>query len=210
MGLACLPVGREFEIWDFTKVPRRRRQLKKENDRMGGIHGTTVLSVRHKGKVVMAGDGQVTLEHTIMKHTARKVRKIYNERVLAGFAGATADAFTLFSKFEEKLEQYNGNLARAAVELAKEWRTDRILRRLEALLIVADHEHSLVISGNGDVIEPDDGVTAIGSGGPYAHAAAKALTEYSNLDARAIAESAMKIAASICIYTNDRIIVEEL
>ncbi len=177
---------------------------------MEKMHGTTVLSVRHKGKVVMAGDGQVTLEHTIMKHSARKVRKIYNDRVLAGFAGATADAFTLFSKFEEKLEQYNGNLVRAAVELAKEWRTDRVLRRLEALIIVADHEHSLVISGNGDVIEPDDGVTAIGSGGPYAHAAAKALTEYSNLDAKAIAESAMKIAASICIYTNDRIIIEEL
>ena len=174
------------------------------------MRGTTVLSVRHRGKVVMAGDGQVTLEHTIMKHTARKVRRIYNDRVLAGFAGATADAFTLFAKFEEKLEQYNGNLVRAAVELAKEWRTDRVLRRLEALLIVADLEHSLVISGNGDVIEPDDGVTAIGSGGPYAHAAAKALTEFSSLEARAIAEEAMKIAASICIYTNDRIIVEEL
>ena len=177
---------------------------------MHKIQGTTILAVRHKGKVVMAGDGQVTLERTIMKHTAKKVRKIYNERVLAGFAGATADAFTLFGKFEEKLEQYNGNLVRAAVELAKDWRTDRLLRRLEALLVVADAEHSLIISGNGDVIEPDDGVTAIGSGGPYAHAAAKALTDFSNLDARAIAEEAMKIAASICIYTNDRIIVEEL
>jgi ATP-dependent HslUV protease subunit HslV len=177
---------------------------------MEKMRGTTVLCVRHKGKVVMAGDGQVTLENTIMKHTARKVRKVYNDRVLAGFAGATADAFTLFGKFEEKLEQYNGNLVRAAVELAKDWRTDRLLRRLEALLVIADAEHSLVISGNGDVIEPDDGVTAIGSGGPYAHAAAKALTQFSNLDARAIAEEAMKIAASICIYTNDRIIVEEL
>jgi len=177
---------------------------------MEKMRGTTILSVRHNGKVVMAGDGQVTLGHTIVKHTARKVRKIYNDRVLAGFAGATADAFTLFGKFEEKLEQYNGNLVRAAVELAKDWRTDRLLRRLEALLVVADAEHSLVISGNGDVIEPDDGVTAIGSGGPYAHAAAKALTEFSNLDARAIVEEAMKIAASICIYTNDRIIVEEL
>jgi len=174
------------------------------------IKGTTILCVRHKGKVVMAGDGQVTLEHTVMKHTARKVRRIYQDRVLAGFAGATADAFTLFAKFEEKLEQYNGNLLRAAVELAKDWRTDRILRRLEALLIIADREHSLVISGNGDVIEPDDGVTGIGSGGPYAHAAAKALIEFSDLDARAIAEEAMKIAASICIYTNDRIILEEL
>ncbi len=177
---------------------------------MDQIRATTVLSVRHKGKVVMAGDGQVTLEHTIMKHTAKKVRKIYNDRVLAGFAGASADAFTLFAKFEEKLEQYNGNLIRAAVEMAKDWRTDRVLRRLEALLIVADSEHSLIISGNGDVIEPDDGVTAIGSGGPYAHAAAKALTEFSDLDARTIAEEAMKIAASICIFTNERITVEEL
>jgi ATP-dependent HslUV protease subunit HslV len=177
---------------------------------MQKLHSTTILCVRHKGKVVMAGDGQVTLENTIMKHTARKVRKIYHDRVLAGFAGATADAFTLFSKFEEKLEQYNGNLLRAAVELAKDWRTDRILRRLEALLIVADAERSLVISGNGDVIEPDDGVTAIGSGGPYAHAAAKALTTFSNLDAKEIAQEAMKIAASICVYTNDRIIMEEL
>jgi ATP-dependent HslUV protease, peptidase subunit HslV len=182
----------------------------KETLAMETMHGTTILSVRHKGKVVMAGDGQVTLEQTIMKHTARKVRKIYQDKVLAGFAGATADAFTLFGKFEEKLEQYNGNLVRAAVELAKDWRTDRLLRRLEALLVVADAEHSLIISGNGDVIEPDDGVTAIGSGGPYAHAAAKALTEHSDLDARAIVQEAMKIAASICIYTNDRIVVEEL
>jgi len=177
---------------------------------MSKMHGTTVLCVRHKGKVVMAGDGQVTLEHTIMKHTAKKVRKIYHDRVLAGFAGATADAFALFAKFEEKLEQYNGNLLRAAVELAKEWRTDRVLRHLEALLIVSDSEHSLVISGNGDVIEPDDGVIAIGSGGPYAQAAAKALAQFSNLDARAITEEAMKIAASICIYTNAQIVVEEL
>lgn len=177
---------------------------------MVNIKGTTILCVRHKGKVVMAGDGQVSLGQTVMKHTAKKVRRIYQERVLAGFAGATADAFTLFAKFEEKLEQYNGNLLRAAVELAKDWRTDRILRRLEALLIIADKEHSLVISGNGDVIEPDDGVTAIGSGGPYAHAAAKALTQFSDLDAKAIAEEAMKIAASICIYTNDRIVLEEL
>lgn len=174
------------------------------------LKSTTILCIRHRGKTVMAGDGQVTLDQTIMKHTARKVRKIYQDRVLAGFAGATADAFTLFTKFEEKLEQYNGNLLRAAVELAKDWRTDRILRRLEALLIVADRDHSLIISGNGDVIEPDDGVTAIGSGGPYAHAAAKALIRHSNLDARAIAEEAMRIAASICIYTNDQIIIEEL
>ncbi|MCJ7640974.1 MAG: ATP-dependent protease subunit HslV [Desulfobacterales bacterium] len=177
---------------------------------MKRMRSTTVLCVRHRGKVVMAGDGQVTLESTIMKHTAKKVRRIYHDKVLAGFAGATADAFTLFGKFEEKLEEYNGNLLRAAVELAKDWRTDRILRRLEALLIVADPEHSLLISGNGDVIEPDDNVAAIGSGGPYAHAAAKALSQFSSLEARAIAEEAMKIAASICIYTNDRIAVEEL
>jgi ATP-dependent HslUV protease subunit HslV len=174
------------------------------------MKSTTVLSVRHRGRVVMAGDGQITFEHTIMKHTAKKVRKIYNNRVLAGFAGTSADAFTLFGKFESKLEQFNGNLMRAAVELAKEWRTDRILRRLEALLIVADTDHSLVISGTGDVIEPDEGVTAIGSGGPYAHAAAKALVDHSDLDARSIAEEAMKIAASICIYTNNNITVEEL
>jgi ATP-dependent HslUV protease subunit HslV len=158
----------------------------------------------------MAGDGQITFEHTVMKSTARKVRKIYNDRVLAGFAGTSADAFTLFGRFESKLEQFNGNLMRAAVELAKEWRTDRILRRLEALLIVADKDRSLVISGTGDVIEPDEGVTAIGSGGAYAHAAAKALVDHSELDAKSIAEEAMKIAASICIYTNDNIVVETL
>ncbi len=174
------------------------------------IRGTTVLCVRHKGKTVMAGDGQVTLEATVMKHTAKKVRKLYQDRVLAGFAGATADAFTLFSKFEEKLEQYNGNLLRAAVELAKDWRTDRILRRLEALLLVADSDHALILSGNGDVIEPDDGIVAIGSGGPFAQAAAKALTLFSDLEARAIVEEAMKIAASICIYTNENVTIEDL
>jgi ATP-dependent HslUV protease subunit HslV len=177
---------------------------------MKRMRSTTVLCVRHRGKVVMAGDGQVTLESTIMKHSAKKVRRIYHDKVLAGFAGATSDAFTLFGKFEEKLEQYSGNLLRAAVELAKDWRTDRVLRRLEALLIVADAEHSLIISGNGDVIEPDDEVAAIGSGGPYAHAAAKALSQFSALETKAIVEEAMKIAASICIYTNDRIVVEEL
>jgi ATP-dependent HslUV protease subunit HslV len=172
--------------------------------------GTTILCVRHKGRVVLAGDGQVTFENTVMKHSARKVRKMFQDRVLAGFAGATADAFTLFSRFEEKLEQYNGNLMRAAVELAKDWRTDRILRRLEALLIVADKEKSLIISGTGDVIEPDEGVASIGSGGAYALAAAKALIRHSDLDARALAEEAMRIAASICIYTNDRVVLEEL
>jgi ATP-dependent HslUV protease subunit HslV len=174
------------------------------------LKGTTILSVRHKGKIVMAGDGQVTLENTVMKHRARKVRKLYNDKVLAGFAGATADAFTLFERFEQKLDQYNGNLLRAAVELAKDWRTDRLLRRLEALLVVADQEYSLIISGNGDVIEPDDGIVAIGSGGPYAQAAARALTLHSKLDSKAIASEAMRITAEICIYTNDQIVIEEL
>lgn len=174
------------------------------------IKGTTILAVRHKGKTVIAGDGQVSLEQVVMKHSARKVRKIYNDNVLAGFAGATADAFTLFEKFEGKLEQYRGNLLRSAVELAKDWRTDKILRRLEALLIVANKDQSLIISGNGDVIEPDDEVTAIGSGGAYALAAAKALVKHSDLDARAIAEEAMRIAASICVYTNSEIVIEEL
>ena len=172
--------------------------------------GTTILCVRHKGRVVLAGDGQVTFEKTVMKQSAKKVRKMFHDKVLAGFAGATADAFTLFARFEEKLEQYHGNLTRAAVELAKDWRTDRILRRLEALLIVADKENMLVISGTGDVIEPDEGVASIGSGGPYALAAARALIRYSDLDARTMAEEAMRIAASICIYTNDRIVLEEL
>jgi len=158
----------------------------------------------------MAGDGQVTLESTVMKHRARKVRKIYEDKVLAGFAGTTADAFTLFERFEEKLQQYSGNILRAAVELAKDWRTDRVLRRLEALLLVADREHSLIISGTGDVVEPDDGIIGIGSGGAYAQAAAKALVLHSELDARRIAEEAMRIAAEICIYTNDQIVVEEL
>ncbi len=178
--------------------------------RSAPIRGTTILSVRHRGKVVMAGDGQVTLESTVMKHRARKVRKIYEDKVLAGFAGTTADAFTLFERFEEKLQQYSGNILRAAVELAKDWRTDRVLRRLEALLLVADKEHSLIISGTGDVVEPDDGIIGIGSGGAYAQAAAKALVLHSELDARRIAEEAMRIAAEICIYTNDQIVVEEL
>lgn len=158
----------------------------------------------------MGGDGQVTFGATVMKHNAKKIRKIYNDSILTGFAGATADAFTLFEKFEAKLEQYRGNLTRAAVELAKDWRTDRILRRLEALLAVVDRDHSLVISGNGDVIEPEDGILAIGSGGPYAQAAARALVEHSTLDARAVVEKAMEIAADICIYTNREIVVEEL
>jgi ATP-dependent HslUV protease, peptidase subunit HslV len=174
------------------------------------MHGTTIVAVRHRGKVVLAGDGQVTLGQTVLKHNARKLRRLYQGKVLAGFAGATADAFTLFEKFEEKLESMNGSLRRAAVGLAKDWRTDRILRRLEALLVVADAESTLVISGAGDVVEPDDGVIAIGSGGNYALAAAKALVRHGDLDARAVAEEAMRIAATICVFTNDQVTVEEL
>jgi len=174
------------------------------------IKGTTILAVRHKGKVVMAGDGQVTLDVTVLKHRARKVRKLFNDQVLAGFAGTTADAFTLFERFEQKLEQYNGNILRAAVELAKDWRMDKLLRRLEALLAVADRDHSLIISGNGDVVEPDDGIVAIGSGGPYAQAAARALVRHSQLEAKDIVAEAMNITSEICIYTNNEIIIEEL
>lgn len=174
------------------------------------FHGTTILAVRKDGKVAIAGDGQVTLGNTVMKKGAVKVRRMGDGKVLAGFAGSTADAFTLFEKFESKLEKYRGNLQRAAVELAKDWRTDRILRRLEALLIVVDKEHSLILSGSGDVIEPEGGAAAIGSGGQFALAAARALLQHSNLDAKTIATEAMKIAAEICIYTNENITVEEL
>jgi ATP-dependent HslUV protease subunit HslV len=174
------------------------------------MHATTILAVRRNGKTAIAGDGQVTVGDTVMKHNARKVRKMYNDRVLAGFAGATADAFTLFEKFEAKLEQYHGNLTRAAVELAKDWRTDRVLRRLEALMIVADTERSFILSGTGDVIEPEDGIAAIGSGGPYALAAARALAAHTSLSARQTVEAAMQIAGDICIYTNKEITVEEL
>jgi len=174
------------------------------------FRGTTILSVRREGQVVLGGDGQVSLGNTIMKGNARKVRRLYNERVLAGFAGGTADAFTLFERFEAKLEMYSGNLTRAAVELAKDWRTDRMLRRLEALLAVADHTASLIISGNGDVIEPEHQLMAIGSGGPYAQAAARALLENTELDARAIVEKALGIAADICVYSNHNVTIEEL
>src|SRR5216110_788338 len=174
------------------------------------FHATTVLCVRHRGQVAMAGDGQVTIGNTVVKAGARKVRKLYQDRVLAGFAGTAADAFTLFARFEAKLDEHRGNLARAAVELAKDWRTDRVLRRLEALLAVADREHSFIISGTGDVIEPDDGLIGIGSGGPFALAAARALVSRSDLDAKAIATEAMRIAAAICIYTNDSITVKVL
>jgi ATP-dependent HslUV protease subunit HslV len=166
--------------------------------------------VRHAGEVVVAGDGQVTLGNTIVKHEARKVRRLFNGKVITGFAGATADAFTLYDKLEQKLEQYNGNLMRAAVELAKDWRTDKILRRLEAFLIAVDDTHSFLLSGSGDVIEPDDGIVAIGSGGPYAQSAAKALVLKSSLDAEAICRVAMEIAAATCIYTNKNIVLEKL
>jgi len=174
------------------------------------FHATTVLCVRHRGQVAIAGDGQVTIGATVVKAGARKVRKLHHDKVLAGFAGAAADAFTLFARFEAKLDEYRGNLARAAVELAKDWRTDRVLRRLEALLAVADREHSFIISGTGDVIEPDDGLIGIGSGGPFALSAARALVAHADLDAKAIAAEAMRIAADICIYTNAQISVEVL
>ena len=174
------------------------------------MRSTTVLCVRHKDHVAMAGDGQVTLDDTIMKATARKVRRLYEDRVLAGFAGASADAFTLFERFEGRLEEFHGNLQRAAVELAKDWRTDRTLRRLEALLIAADPEHSLMISGNGDVIEPDDGIMAIGSGAPYALAASRALVRHSDLSAEKIAREAISLTSEICVYTNDELVIEVL
>lgn len=177
---------------------------------MEQFHGTTILSVRRFGKVAIGGDGQVSLNNTIMKGNARKVRRLYHDQVIAGFAGGTADAFTLFERFEGKLEQHRGNLARAAVELAKDWRTDRMLRRLEALLAVADRTTSLIISGNGDVIEPENSLMAIGSGGPFAQAAARALLENTELAARDIVEKALGIAADICIYTNHNLTIEEL
>jgi ATP-dependent HslUV protease subunit HslV len=175
------------------------------------IRSTTILAVRHKGQVAIAGDGQVSLGNTVMKHQAKKVRRLYHDKVITGFAGATADAFTLFDKLEQKLEQYNGNLMRASVELAKEWRMDKMLRRLEAMLIAVDKEHSLLLTGTGDVIEPDKGgVLAIGSGGPYAQAAALALVGHSDLDAEAICRVSMEIAASICVFTNQSIIIETI
>ena len=187
-----------------TKLPKIRSTTTRK------IRSTTVLCVRRDGIVVMAADGQVTLGEGVIKHTARKIRRLYQDKILAGFAGSTADAFSLFSRFEAKLEQYHGNLGRAAVELAKDWRTDKILRNLEALLIVADPAQMFLISGAGDVIEPDEGFAAIGSGGSYALAAARALMNNTNLSARNIAEEAMKIAGQICIFTNDRITYEDL
>jgi ATP-dependent HslUV protease subunit HslV len=174
------------------------------------LHGTTILAVRHKGKVAVAGDGQVTLKDTVIKHQAKKVRKIYQEKIIVGFAGATADALNLSERLEQKLERYNGNLTRAAVELARDWRTDKYLRRLEALMIAVDEDSMYLISGSGDVIEPDEFLIGIGSGGVSAQAAAAALIEHTDLSARKIVEAAMMIAASICIYTNDKITLEEL
>jgi len=174
------------------------------------IRSTTVLSVRRNGQVVLAVDGQVTLGEAVIKHTARKIRRLYQDKILAGFAGSTADAFSLFSRFESKLEQYHGNIGRAAVELAKDWRTDKFLRHLEALLLVCDKEQTFLLSGQGDVIEPDGGIAAIGSGGPFAQAAAQALADHTQLPARQIAAEAMKIAGKMCIYTNDSVTFEEL
>jgi ATP-dependent HslUV protease subunit HslV len=174
------------------------------------VRSTTVLAVRRDGKTAIAADGQITVGDTVMKQGARKLRRLSDGKVVAGFAGSTADAQALFGRFESKLQEYRGNLERAAVELAKEWRTDRALRRLDALLVVADREHMLLLSGNGDLIEPDDGLLAIGSGGPFALAAARALVQHTTMSATAIAEEAMRIAAAICIYTNDRILLEEL
>ena len=174
------------------------------------LHGTTILAVRHRGGCAIAGDGQVSMGRTVMKHGARKIRRLHNGKVLAGFAGSTADAMALFTKFESKIEEYRGNLERASVELAREWRTDRVMRRLEAFLIVADRESSFLLSGAGDVIAPDDGIVAVGSGAPYALAAARALIRHTSMDAGTLALEAMKIAAQICVYTNDTITVETL
>jgi ATP-dependent HslUV protease subunit HslV len=178
--------------------------------KMKTIRSTTILAVRHKGEVVMAGDGQVSLGQTVIKHQARKVRRLYHDKVITGFAGSTADAFTLYDRLEQKLEQYNGNLMRSSVELAKDWRTDKLLRRLEAMLIAVDDKSSLLLSGSGDVIESDDGILAIGSGGSFAQAAATALVNHSNLDAETIVREAMNIAASICVYTNHNLVVEKI
>ena len=191
-------------------MPKRRSKDVSNVTGRPEIRSTTVIAVRRDGHVAVAGDGQVTFDKTVMKASARKVRRLYNDKVIAGFAGSTADAFSLFARFESKLEQYRGQLQRAAVELGKDWRTDKYLRHLEALLLVADDTTSLVISGGGDVIEPDDGVVAIGSGGPYAIAAARALIAHTQMGPRQIAEEAMRLTSEICIFTNDNLIIEEL
>ena len=177
---------------------------------MEQYHGTTILSVRRGNRVALGGDGQVTLGNIVIKASARKVRRLYNEKILAGFAGSTADALSLFSRFEQKLDEYHGNLNRAVVELAKDWRTDRALRHLEALLLVADEKYTYLVSGNGDVIEPDDGIVAIGSGGPYAVAAARALAQHTEMPVKEIVHEAMLLAGQICIFTNDQIVIEEI
>ncbi|HWX25696.1 MAG TPA: ATP-dependent protease subunit HslV [Vicinamibacteria bacterium] len=174
------------------------------------LHGTTILAVRHRGSTALAGDGQVTLGSTVVKHSARKIRRLHNGQVLAGFAGSTGDAITLFTRFEAKIDEYRGNLERAAVELSKDWRSDRMLRRLEAFLVVADRESIFLLSGAGEVIAPDDGLMAVGSGGPYALAAARALVRHADMEAKDVAQESLKIAASICIYTNEAIVVENL
>jgi len=189
---------------------RRLRYNDSCNPMKQAMRSTTVLCVRRNGKVVMAGDGQVTLGQEVLKSSAKKLRRLYNDKILAGFAGSTADAFALFSRFESKLEQHNGNLARSVIELAKDWRTDKVLRHLEALLLVTDVNNTYILSGSGDVIEPDESVAAIGSGGPFAKAAATALMRNTNLEARQVAEEAMAIAAQICIYTNANVTFEEL
>ncbi|MFQ5723582.1 MAG: ATP-dependent protease subunit HslV [Terriglobia bacterium] len=191
-------------------MPRRTKFVERPSTSSGEPHGTTVLCVRRESQVVFAGDGQVSLGNTIIKQSARKIRRLYDDKVLAGFAGSTADALSLFSRFEGKLQEFHGNLSRAAVELAKEWRTDRVLRHLDALLLVADQKHTFLLSGNGDIIEPDDGLCAIGSGGPYALAAARALLRHSKLPAREIAQEAMQIASSLCVFTNTQFVFEEL
>ncbi len=184
--------------------------MRKSTERGLSIHGTTILSVRLDGRLAMAGDGQITMGDGIVKHRARKIRRLFNRKILAGFAGSTADALSLFARFETKLDEYHGNISRAVVELAKDWRTDRVLRHLEALLLVADDKNTFLVSGNGDVIEPDDGIVAIGSGGPFALAAARVLAKHTKLDAKQIVEVAMAEAARLCVYTNDQVVIEEL
>jgi ATP-dependent HslUV protease subunit HslV len=186
------------------------RPIQSHREKIPVFKGTTILGLRHNGEVALGGDGQVSLGETIMKHRAKKIRRMYNGKVLGGFAGASADAITLLERFETRLEEYKGNLPRAAIELAKAWRTDKYLRRLEAMLVAVDKEHSLIISGNGEVIEPDDGIVAIGSGGPYALATARALVQHSNLSASKIVRECLKITSKICLYTNEEIVVEEL
>lgn len=196
-------------MWPIAGPARYNRQMRTEG-KTQKMHGTTILSVRKDNKVVVAGDGQVTLGESVIKHNAKKVRRLYNEKIIAGFAGSTADALSLFARFEGKLQEFHGNLPRAAVELAKEWRTDRSLRHLDALLLVADNKFTFLLSGNGDVIEPDDGVCAIGSGGPFALASARALVKHTKLSAKEIAQEAMRLASEICIFTNANFSIEEL